>query len=235
MDAIIFNEPATPRYGKPVEINALFYNSLYYALTIIEEQKMDGLSFNRFFLSKAEIEKLARQLEKSLNLFFVDNIWCDRIDGMPVKEIRPNYIIALSLPFDFTKKEKIAAGLKLAEEKLLTPFGLKSLSKESPHYKNKYTGTQTMRDNAYHQGTVWTWLLSCYSKVLKKAVPDKNELRQKLESIINPLRLKIKKGEYASVAEVWDAENPSSPKGTPAQAWSVSALYLIEKMIGEIQ
>ena len=97
-------------------------------------------------------------------------------------------------------------------------------------FKGLYTGDQKTRDSAYHQGTVWAWLLLPYAKLLKKITGENNVLYTELERITAKIKAKILDGTYASVAEIWDGKNPEEPKGTPAQAWSVAALYCIEKI-----
>jgi predicted glycogen debranching enzyme len=146
MDAKIHGSPVTPRYGKPIEINCLWYN----LLKLLAEKTADQA------LGK-QLNKISRKTSASLKKFFDSGIFCDRISetGAPVREIRPNYIIGLSLPRCVFSKEEITAGYRTAKEKLLTPFGLRSLSPENPAFRGKYMGSQPMRDLAYHQGTVW--------------------------------------------------------------------------------
>jgi glycogen debranching enzyme len=153
---------------------------------------------------------------------------------VPITEIRPNFVIALSLPFDFTNIEGLKKGEELARKHLVTPFGLRSLSPQSPMYKERYIGNQKERDRSYHQGTIWTWLLLPYAKLLEKVIQEKDLLKSELEKSIYQLRSGIRNGSLASIAEIWDGKNPNVPKGAPVQAWSVAAVYYIEKMIEEL-
>ncbi len=236
MDAKVGGIPVTPRYGKPVEINALWFNSVKAVSQMAQKLHKKKIISGTYSMTTEELSDLAEEVGKNMAKFLVDGIWCDRIEkGVRVKEIRPNFVISCSFPFDFTDKKglKLAAGL--AREYLLTPFGLRSLSPESPLYKKNYAGSQEIRDLAYHQGTVWTWLLLPYAQLLEKIIPDKTLLKRELEDSIFQIRCTIMNGTLASAPEVWDGENPHVPKGTPAQAWSVAALFCIEKMIEDIK
>jgi predicted glycogen debranching enzyme len=238
MDATIYGVPVTPRYGKPVEVNGLWFNAVKATARMAgslgrETLKCAGGSpSGEFSIAAGELEAIAGQIAASMQKFFTGDLWCDRIEnGDPVLEIRPNFLIALSLPFDFADRESLLKGLSQAREHLLTPYGVRSLSPSSPMFRKWYIGNQKMRDMAYHQGSVWTWLLLPYAELLRKVVEDRRVLKEELESLISRLRYGVRRGTFASIAEVWDGENPGVPKGAPFQAWSVSALYCIEKMI----
>jgi predicted glycogen debranching enzyme len=238
MDAKIYGVPVTPRYGKPVEVNALWYNAVRATARMADSLGRDVLHCagsspsGDYSLSAGDLGQLAEQIANSITGFFAGGLWCDRIEnGSPVPEIRPNFVIALSLPFDFTDREGLLKGVSQAREHLLTPYGLRSLSPSSPMFRKWYIGNQKMRDMAYHQGTVWTWLLLPYAELLGKVTEDKRVLKEELTSLTSNLKRRLARGTLASVAEVWDGEDPGVPKGAPAQAWSVAALYCIEKMI----
>ena len=120
---------------------------------------------------------------------------------------------------------------------LFTPYGMRTLCPQNPKFKKKYFGGVVERDKAYHQGTVWAWLLLPFVKTWVKAYPNKSfdELNKHISYLIDRLRNGYMRGHIASVAEVWDGDKPHFPKGCPAQAWSVSAIYCIEKIILEKQ
>jgi predicted glycogen debranching enzyme len=225
MDAKVFGEPVTPRYGKPVEINALWFN----LLKGYSRLKKDSLS--------KEIKKLLPLVKKGMEKFYHEDGFADRIeDGNPVLELRPNYIIALSLPEVPYKRAQIEKGYKIAKEKLLTPYGLRSLSPDHPSFRSHYMGDQRMRDLAYHQGTVWVWLIYPMALVANKLYKrNKRVLLSELNDLILRLRDEIENGRMASVPELYDGEDPKIPKGAPAQCWSVAALLSVEKMIEEIE
>jgi len=167
--------------------------------------------------------------------YFQSNLIADRIyQKEPIFETRPNFLMALSLPFDFVSKDKIELAIEIAKKELLTPYGLRTLSFKDPSFKKKYIGSQIARDIAYHQGTVWPFLLLFYAKCLEKIYENKNILKKELENIINRLRNGFIKNHKASIAEVWDGLNPHLAKGCPAQAWSCAALYSIERMIDKL-
>jgi glycogen debranching enzyme len=238
MDAKIYGVPVTPRYGKPIEVNALWFNAVKATAHMANRVGKDtlkcagGSPSGEFSLNAGDLGELGERIAASLKKFFTGELWCDRIEnGSPVPEIRPNYVIALSLPFDFADRESLLKGLSQAREHLLTPFGLRSLAPSSPMFRKWYIGNQKMRDMAYHQGTVWTWLLLPYAELLRKVVEDRLVLKEELTSLTLHLKCGVRRGTLASIAEVWDGEDPGVPKGAPVQAWSVAALYCIERMI----
>ncbi|KPJ63494.1 MAG: hypothetical protein AMS15_00125 [Planctomycetes bacterium DG_23] len=237
MDAKVYDEPVTPRYGKPIEINALWYNLVRFCLAVARKEKMDRITSNGEVISLWELRNLARKAKKSLKTFFDGNLFADRIeDGEMVMEKRPNYVIALSLPFDIFSKEEMAVGYNAARKELLTPYGLRSLSPREVAFRGIYMGNQRMRDLAYHQGTVWVWLLLPMARVAAKIYSrDRNKLLKELKDLVSRLRDLFVQGETASLPEIYDGENPGLPKGAPAQCWSVSAIFLIEKMIDHIK
>lgn len=235
MDAKIEGNPVTPRYGKPIEINALWLNGINFLIHMAEKLALKKIIYSPYEISLEELKKSALKILKSMEKFYKHGVWCDRIDNkVPITEIRPNFVIALSLPFDFTDIKGLKQGEELARKHLVTPFGLRSLSPQSPMYKGCYIGNQQKRDRSYHQGTVWTWLLLPYAQLLEKVIQEKGLLKSELEKSIYALRKGIRKGSLASIAEIWDGENPNVPKGAPAQAWSVAAVFYIEKMIEEL-
>ncbi|NOY07979.1 MAG: hypothetical protein GXP33_03955 [Spirochaetes bacterium] len=231
MDAKVDNIPVTPRYGKPVEINALWYNTVRMVIEMAGELKEKVVANDTYSVNTEELNKTAALIKESMGKFYSNGILCDRLeDDRPVPEIRPNFVIALSLPFDFMDIKHLVRAYETAKNKLLTSYGLRTLSEDSPMFKGMYIGDQKTRDSAYHQGTVWAWLLLPYAKLLKKITGEKNVLYTELERITAEIKAKILDGIYASVAEIWDGKNPEESKGTPAQAWSVAALYCIEKI-----
>jgi len=242
MDAIVHSRPVTPRYGKCIEINALWYNALKGLIYLAEQLNLDSkeiLKYRRKQLKLKQIGSTIKKIENNAHKFILKNHLVDRIkDEKQIDEHRPNSIIAISLPFKLFDKSIMEEEWKRAEKKLLTPFGLRSLSPDESSFKRKYLGEQTMRDLAYHQGTVWTWLLGSFvisfidifeSKMKKAKMIDI------INSIVQRYRVDILKGHFASVAEIWDGDGPSRPKGTPAQAWSVAALLEIEELTEKLK
>lgn len=229
MDAKIYNSPVTPRFGKPVEINALWYNALCIASGLIKK--------NNTPLQIKEIKKLSEKVRSSFQKFVGDEYLADRLENnLPIWEIRPNAVTALSLPFDCVGREIMRKVWSVAGKELLTPYGLRSLSHRHPAFKRKYIGNQKQRDLTYHQGTVWTYLLLPFVKLTLKALGGEKspaEISKIAAGYVWDLRDGFLKGSMASVAEVWDGIDPYFPKGCPAQAWSVFGLLGIEGLISE--
>ncbi len=221
MDAKIHGTPVTPRYGKPVEINCLWYSLLKMCAARTDDTGR-----------KKHLSALALKAGASLKSFFDGQTFFDRLSehGEFVNELRPNYIIGLSLPHTPFTATQIKTGYEKARAHLLTPCGLRSLSPYNPAFRGKYMGSQIMRDLAYHQGTTWVWLLLPLAKTAAK-IYKKEKLVNELETMIYFFRDKFMRGEMASIPEIYDGDSPGPPKGAPAQCWSVAAVLAVEKMI----
>ncbi len=203
MDAKVGDTIPTPRYGKAVEINALWYN----ALKIVEifsnilGEKFDG--------------SLSKLVEESYKKFYAERGLFDTIEPTRT-EIRPNQVIAIGLEFSPVDKEKAMEILYLAKEKLYTNVGLKTLSSEDEKYRPYYFGGVYERDTSYHQGTVWPFLLMFYNNALKKYA-------KRINDDINVRRL-LSDRCMGNVSEIYDAEEPRKAKGAFAQGWSIAML-----------
>ena len=237
MDAKVYEEPVTPRFGKPIEINALWYNSLKIAKEMALNIGKTELSAGSYNLKISALDDLIKKVESGLQNFVGTEFLADRIENeKPIWEIRPNAVIALSLPFDFLGEEILQNVWKRAKEDLLTPYGLRTLNPSNPAFKQKYIGNQKQRDFAYHQGTAWSFLLLPFVKLTKKVMKNESleNVKREIGGYIWTLRDSMMKDEMASIAEVWDGVNANVPKGCPAQAWSVFALLEIEAMLREM-
>ncbi len=236
MDVRIDGKAVTPRNGAPVEINALWYNAICsYAAMCEEYQKLSGINYTPY----EQIIELKDVVYKSFQKFWANDYLADRLLGdVPVEEIRPNALIALSLPWELIDKDKMEKVWQRAYAELYTPYGIRSLSPKDRRFRKKYYGTQKDRDLAYHNGSVWAWLLGSfcglYLKINRGSMDDK-AIAAKLSEFIETFRNSYMRGHIASLAEVWDGDNPHFPKGAPAQAISVAALYNIESFIASIQ
>ncbi len=214
MDAKVGNWVVTPRQGKAVEINALWYNALATYAELSE--RLGGLD-SQEYRNRAAMVK-----ERFQEVFWNETVGglYDVIDGeYHDTAIRPNQIFAISLPFplfDGTRAERILA---LVTEKLYTPLGLRSLSPDDQAYRPRYGGDQLARDSAYHQGTVWSWLLGPYVSALVnvRGTGASEEARHILEAIKPHLR----DGGIGTISEIFDASGEEMPRGCIAQAWSV--------------
>ena len=141
-------------------------------------------------------------------------------DGRPDASLRPNQIFAVSLPFPVLDGEPAKSVVEVVTEHLLTPYGLRTLAPGSPDYHPRYApGDQTARDGAYHQGTVWPWLLSAFAEAHLKVYGDKAGTRALLTTLLGPGLTEYGVG---SLAEIYDGDPPHAPNGCPAQAWSVA-------------
>jgi len=239
MDANVDGKPVTPRDGAPVEINALLYNAICSYEKMIEEYNAISPDRDNLLTNQAYMEA-SICIAESFGKFWIGDYLADRLVGdEPVKEYRPNAIIAMSLPFSsrLVSPIKMQQIYETAHVELFTLYGLRTLSPRDPRYQKKYIGGGEERDRAYHQGTVWAWLLLPFVKTWLVAFANRpiEELIAHVNYLVEKLRNGYVRGHIASVAEVWDGDKPHFPKGCPAQAWSVSALYSIENILLSLQ
>jgi predicted glycogen debranching enzyme len=215
MDAKVGDWVVTPRRGKAVEINALWYN----ALCALE--RWLRAEHNR---RADEVSAHARRASNSFNARFWNpdrGYLYDVVDGESGDDdaCRPNQILALSLPHPVLDPGRWEPVLRAVSAKLLTPVGLRSLAPDHPDYKPKYFGDLRTRDAAYHQGTVWTWLIGPFVDAWLAVHPDDLAgARHLLDRLIDHLNDAC----VGSISEIFDAEAPFTPRGCIAQAWSVA-------------
>jgi predicted glycogen debranching enzyme len=217
MDAKVDDWVVTPRRGKPVEINALWYNAL---------RLMEGWSRTLNDAAANDYADRAHRAYESFNQRF----WCaaaghlyDVVDPDDAK-CRPNQVLAISLPHPVLQADHWQAVMQVVRDRLLTPIGLRSLAPGDPDYKPKYFGDLRTRDAAYHQGTVWGWLVGPFVDAWLKVFPhDVATARRALDGFVPHLDVAC----IGSVSEVFDAEEPFTPRGCVAQAWSVAELLRV--------
>ncbi len=229
MDVRIDGRPITPRSGAPIEINALWYNALcsYEAMCLGYKEK-----YPKANPPQPQLLEMKDRVLAAMAKFRKDGYLGDRLKGdEPVIEIRPNVVIALSLPWPIYPQDVLQQVLERSFGELYTNYGLRTLTPKDMRFRKKYYGTQRERDMSYHNGSVWAWLLGpfcgLYVRAYKGVKPDK-EIKESLTSFIQTFRQSFMKGHLASIAEIWDGDAPHFPKGAPAQAWSVAALYNVE-------
>jgi predicted glycogen debranching enzyme len=217
MDAKVGDWVVTPRRGKPVEINALWYN----ALKLMEE----WTSWQGDLERSAFFGKIAQKSYDSFNQrfwIFERGYLFDVIDGEKQKEdpaFRPNQLFAISLKYPVLERTRWESVVKQCKEKLLTPYGLRTLSSDHPDFKARYGGDLRSRDAAYHQGTVWPWLIGPFIDAWLKVYPeDHSEARR----FLGGLEKHLSEPGIGSIHEIFDAVEPFAPQGCMAQAWSVS-------------
>ena len=232
MDAKYDEKAITPRNGKAVEINSMWYNAnmIMYALS-----KKLGHIFNA-----KKYKKIAENCKISFeNRFYNPKTKCLN-DVIGDSKIRPNQLFSLSLTYPIIDptSEKAKNIIDTAEKKLLNPYGLKTLAKGEEGYIEVYEGTPKQRDTSYHQGITWPWLLGLYYDSLKNMIKssedeqEKQELEAKLQKFIKNTDKTFKKELYeegciGSIAEIYDSKKPQLPKGAIAQAWSVAEVLRI--------
>ncbi|HYG36775.1 MAG TPA: amylo-alpha-1,6-glucosidase [Clostridia bacterium] len=216
MDAKVEGWVVTPRRGKAVEINGLWYNALRLLEVWLRQERGDQAA--------EPIAEHAARARESFNRRFwyaEGNHLYDIVDGEDGDDpaCRPNQLLAFSLPNPVADQKYWKPVLQVVQERLVTPVGLRTLSREHPDYKAKYFGDLRARDAAYHQGTVWAWLIGPFIDAWLKVNPeDRTGARKFLEGLTPHLD----EGCVGSVNEVFDAEPPFTPRGCIAQAWSVA-------------
>jgi predicted glycogen debranching enzyme len=221
MDARIGGAPVTPRGGKPVEINALWYNSL--RLMEVLGERVAGAP------SPEEVrENFLRQFWGEGKGHLCDTVCGEYKDW----SLRPNQIFALSLPFPLiAERDRASRILNVLWNKLLTPVGLRSLSPDDPQYRGRYLGDVFSRDATYHQGTVWGWLIGPFVTALIRFGWERETGRRLLE----PLMTKhLGEAGLGTISEIFDGDPPHPPRGCVSQAWSVAEVLrsYVEDVLG---
>lgn len=229
MDVKIGDWVVTPRSGKPIEISALWYRAC---------RVMENLAGRYHKPEIAYYQGLAARVAAN----FENTYWnpaggyfydCINPDGQPDASLRPNQAIALAVAPELVRPELRQAALEVVGRSLLTPYGLRTLNRENSDYKPEYKGGPVERDSAYHQGTIWPWLLGPYALALLKAAPDSEAGEDNgaaLDSLLQPFLDHIDRACVGQISEVFGADPPYRPGGCVAQAWSVSQLLEIWRL-----
>ncbi|MFK5855815.1 MAG: amylo-alpha-1,6-glucosidase [Bacteroidota bacterium] len=228
MDAVIDGNPVTPRMGYAVEINALWYNAVNFCLELAESAKDTTFTKNW--------KKWPDKIKDS----FIDIFWdenkgylADYVSGEDKDwSVRPNMIFAVSLAYSPVNENQAFGILNVVKQELLTNRGLRTLSPKNLNYKGIYIGNQTERDKAYHQGTVWPWLLGAFSEAYLKIIGKSgldvvNTIYHDFEEVMNDRGI-------GTVSEIYDGDPPHDARGAISQAWSVAELLRIKSMIDNI-
>jgi predicted glycogen debranching enzyme len=213
MDAKVGDWVVTPRIGKPVEINALWFNALETMASLAPAAKQSSKPFT----------KLAERAKQSFAKFWNDSAgYCyDVIDAPGIGNdaaLRPNQIFAVSLPQSPLPAEQQKAVVDICARRLVTSYGLRSLAQSEPGYQGHYGGNNRERDGAYHQGTVWGWLLGPFVLAHLRVYAD----RTAAMSFLEPLGKQIHSHGLGTLSEIFDGEAPFTPRGCIAQAWTVA-------------
>lgn len=229
MDAVVNGQPVTPRTGCQVEINALWYNAVKFSIDMAKQAK------DKPFVEEWET------LIADFPTVFKDTFWskdmgylADYVDGAYKNfQVRPNMMIATSLPYSPISEKIRQLILKKTCEELLTEKGIRTLSPNDPDYKGHYLGNQAERDKVYHQGTCWPWLLFPFTDGMlavyqKSAIPVLQKVLYKFDSCMTSYGV-------STIAEITDGDPPYRPNGCISQAWSVAALLYLKWRIEHYQ
>lgn len=229
MDATVDGYPVVPRYGFVVEINALWYNAIKFLLELDSKAKVKS--------DMQEWEEIAADVETS----FKDIFWLSEkgyladfvVNDYSVTTVRPNQLFATSLPYSPISDTKKHAILEVVEKELLTPRGIRSLTPKHSTYRGMHQGTKRDRDLAYHQGTVWPWLLGPFAEGYLK-IHQKAGLRL-IKKLYEGFEPEIFNHGIGTISEVYDGNPPYEPRGSISQAWSVAALMTMKQLIDEYE
>ncbi|HLK66995.1 MAG TPA: amylo-alpha-1,6-glucosidase [Bryobacteraceae bacterium] len=217
MDAKVDGWVVTPRRGKAVEINALWYNALrLMERWLCEEQQPDRARRIGDIAAHAH-ESFQKRFWYEEGAYLYDVV--DAETGGNDSACRPNQVLAISLDYPVLDQARWAAVMDVVTQRLLTPVGLRSLAPGSQDYKSKYYGDLRSRDAAYHQGTVWAWLIGPYIDAWLKVHPGEESQARKFVEGFTP---HMNEACIGSISEIFDAEAPYTPRGCVAQAWSVA-------------
>jgi predicted glycogen debranching enzyme len=225
MDAKVDDWVVTPRRGKAVEINALWFNALCLLSSWMSQLEIDDT---------LDLRRHAERARRSFNerFWFADGGYLlDVVDGERGDDTvcRPNQVFAISLDHPVLDEGRWAQVMSVVRERLVTPVGLRSLAPGHPDYKPKYFGDLRSRDAAYHQGTVWAWLIGPYVDAWLKLHPED---RPGARALLRGFEGHLNEACVGSISEIFDAEPPYTPRGCIAQAWSVAEVLRVWRQTG---
>jgi predicted glycogen debranching enzyme len=224
MDARVGDREITPRIGKPVEIQALWYNAVAVAATFDPRWR----------------EIMPRICEAFVNRFWneatgtlADVVDVDHVPGTRDDTFRPNQILAVGgLPLSLIDGDRARRVLDAVQRELLTPLGLRSLVPSDPSYVGHYSGSPQTRDAAYHQGTVWPWLMGPFAEAWVRSRGNTKTARQKArQEFLEPLTRHLATSGLGHISEIADADEPFTPRGCPFQAWSLGEYLRLDRLV----
>ena len=228
MDAKYDGIAFTPRYGKAVEVNALWYNSLCLLAQFYTDRDAENAKHYKSMADKVRTSFCELFWNES-NGYLND---CILPDGSADESLRPNQIFAVSLTFSPLPAQQQKSVVNVVQKQLLTPYGLRTLNVQDRRYKGVYIGPQQRRDEAYHQGTVWAFLLGPFVEGFLKVNGFSRKSKKKAAEFIQPLLQHMTEdGCLGSVSEIFDGDAPHKPRGCIAQAWSVAELIRTYQLI----
>jgi predicted glycogen debranching enzyme len=232
MDTYVDGKPVTPRAGFPVEVNALWYNAVCFTLDIAGPRSTEGKKILSEW--KAVPEQIKQSFQK---LYWKEErgYLADVVSSnQKVKDwsVRPNQVLAASLPYSPISDSQIRSVLEVVEDHLLTPRGLRSLSPKDEKYKGTYQGTQAERRMAYHQGSVWPWLTGHYVEAYLK-IHERDKALPYVTSLYRGFEETMPEHGISSISEIYDGDAPHAPRGAISQAWNVAEIIRMGKLIEE--
>ena len=228
MDARLGREVVTPRHGKAVEINALWYN----AHRIVADRSGEA--------DRALADRCAHQAELIAAAF--DRVFWNAEGGCLYDcvteaardgSIRPNQILAVSLPYSPLSPARQAAVVKVVDDALVTPMGLRTLSPRDPRYRRRYGGSWESRDRAYHQGTVWAWLMGPFVEAYLKVARYSRPSLERAQQLLSAFGAHLGEAGLGFISEIFDGDGPHTPRGCIAQAWSVAEVLRVKQLVNE--
>ncbi len=228
MDVKVDGVSVTPRYGKAVEINALWYSNLCRMARFYRGRNDDEEKFHKILAAKVG--------ESFCELFWNEQAGylndCIFPDGTVDTSLRPNQIYAVSLPYSPLSPQQQRRVVETVERELLTPYGLRTLSGSDERYVGRYQGDPQQRDTAYHQGTVWPYLMGAFVEAFLRVNNFDKKSKKKAAGFLEPLLIHLtQEGCVGSIAEIFDGDDPQRPKGCFAQAWSVAEVLRAYKLV----
>ncbi|MBN2317022.1 MAG: glycogen debranching enzyme family protein [Sedimentisphaerales bacterium] len=227
MDAKCDGTAFTPRYGKAVEVNALWYNALRLLAEFYSDRNEEDAGHYQSMADKVQAafcRLFWNERKGYLNDYILPN-------GSANSRLRPNQIFAVSLKYSALPLEQQKAVVATVQDKLLTPYGLRTLDPLEPDYKGVYTGPMRQRDEAYHQGTVWPFLMGPFIEAYLKVHEFSHDSKQQALEFLQPLlRHLTEETCLGSISEIFDGDPPHKPKGCFAQAWSIAELIRVYQL-----
>jgi predicted glycogen debranching enzyme len=228
MDAAVSGEHVTRRSGYTVEINALWYNAVSFAL-----ERAKAVKDKKFIKEYGHLPEL---IKNSFISLFWDNRLGYLADYVNDNEgantfVRPNMVIAVSLPYSMLDCEQMKKVLDIADKELVTPRGLRTLSPRNPHYIGIYEGNQAARDSAYHQGTVWPWLLGPFCEGWLRIYGKQGVY--KVKKLVYGLEEVMSEHGVSTISEIYDGDPPHTARGAISQACSVGEVLRIINILEE--
>lgn len=226
MDAMVAGCPVTPRYGYAVEVNALWYNMLCF-MRVLAVLFNDPIRY--------ELDPIIDVIKLKFEEFFWNNDRNCLYDYINEEQknaaIRPNQIFAVSLTYSPLSGQNAAKVVNVVKEHLLTPYGLRTLSSTDPNYIGDYSGDSASRDKAYHNGTVWPWLLGHFGEALLKVSSDRKHAIDILEPCILSLKDHLFAEGIGTIAEIFSGDAPHKSNGCISQAWSVAEILRLTYLL----